>query len=81
MLRHVRDGIRVSCVSWVAGLPTQTDDPAAAREMLVPRQPIGRLDTPEEATVVVGHLASDKARFVTGGALVIDGGLTAGLRS
>ena len=41
------------------------------------RQPMGRLGTPEEIATSVVYLASDDAAFVTGTALVIDGGLTA----
>jgi NAD(P)-dependent dehydrogenase (short-subunit alcohol dehydrogenase family) len=38
---------------------------------------MGRLGTPEEIATSVVYLASDDAAFVTGTALVIDGGLTA----
>ena len=38
---------------------------------------MGRLGTPEEIAHAVLYLLSDQAAFVTGTALVIDGGLTA----
>ena len=38
---------------------------------------MGRLGTPDEIAAAVLYLASDDAAFVTGTALVIDGGLTA----
>jgi NAD(P)-dependent dehydrogenase (short-subunit alcohol dehydrogenase family) len=38
---------------------------------------MGRLGAPEEIATSVVYLASDDAAFVTGTALVIDGGLTA----
>ncbi|HSJ94706.1 MAG TPA: SDR family oxidoreductase [Gaiellaceae bacterium] len=41
------------------------------------RQPLGRLGTPEEIAEAVVYLASDRAGFVTGSVLTIDGGLTA----
>ncbi len=48
----------------------------AARAAFIARQPMGRLGTPEEIAKLVVYLASDDAQFVTGQALVIDGGLT-----
>jgi NAD(P)-dependent dehydrogenase (short-subunit alcohol dehydrogenase family) len=38
---------------------------------------LGRLGTPEEVAAVALFLASDQASFVTGHALVVDGGWTA----
>ena len=48
----------------------------AARAAFIARQPMGRLGTPEEIAKLAVYLASDDAQFVTGQALVIDGGLT-----
>ncbi|MBN8875497.1 MAG: SDR family oxidoreductase [Rhodospirillales bacterium] len=48
----------------------------AARAAFVARQPMGRLGTPEEIADLAVYLASDSAQFVTGQAVVIDGGLT-----
>lgn len=41
---------------------------------------LGRFGQPEEMAAVAAFLASDDASFVTGHALVADGGMTAGLR-
>jgi 2-keto-3-deoxy-L-fuconate dehydrogenase len=78
---HVRDGIRVNCVCpgtvdspWVQRL---VRDVGEDMEALKARQPMGRLGTPEEIAASVSYLVSDAAAFVTGTALVIDGGLTA----
>jgi NAD(P)-dependent dehydrogenase (short-subunit alcohol dehydrogenase family) len=38
---------------------------------------MGRMGTPEEIAAAVLYVASDAAAFITGTALVIDGGLTA----
>ena len=47
-----------------------------ARQMFVDRQPMGRLGTPEEIAAMAVYLASDEARFTTGGVHIVDGGWT-----
>ncbi|HLI05705.1 MAG TPA: glucose 1-dehydrogenase [Ktedonobacteraceae bacterium] len=47
------------------------------RQQLHARQPIGRMGRPDEVACAALYLASDEAAFVTGSALVIDGGWTA----
>jgi NAD(P)-dependent dehydrogenase (short-subunit alcohol dehydrogenase family) len=47
------------------------------RQQLHSRQPIGRMGRPDEIAHAALYLASDEAAFVTGSALVIDGGWTA----
>jgi NAD(P)-dependent dehydrogenase (short-subunit alcohol dehydrogenase family) len=47
------------------------------RQQLHARQPIGRMGRPDEIAFAALYLASDEAAFVTGSALVIDGGWTA----
>ncbi|MEU7693360.1 SDR family oxidoreductase [Microbispora hainanensis] len=39
--------------------------------------PIGRIGQPEEIAAFVAFLLSDEARFITGAALAVDGGITA----
>ncbi len=48
----------------------------AAREAFIARQPMGRLGTPDEIAALAVYLASDAAQFITGQAVIIDGGLT-----
>ena len=81
-LDHVADHVRVNCICpgtvdspWVRRL---LDDAGEPLDALVARQPLGRLGTPEEIAAAVLYVASDAAAFMTGSALVIDGGLTAG---
>lgn len=45
-----------------------------ARASFVARQPMGRLGTPEEVAELVVYLASAESAFMTGNAIVIDGG-------
>jgi len=48
----------------------------AARTAFVARQPMGRLGTPQEIAALAVYLSGDDAQFITGQAIVIDGGLT-----
>jgi 2-keto-3-deoxy-L-fuconate dehydrogenase len=48
----------------------------AAREAFIARQPMARLGSPEEIAALAVYLASDAAQFITGQAVVIDGGPT-----
>jgi NAD(P)-dependent dehydrogenase (short-subunit alcohol dehydrogenase family) len=79
---HVADGVRVNAVCpgtvdspWVRRLVNEVGE---SLDALRDRQPMGRLGTPTEIADAVLYLLSDQAAFVTGTALVIDGGLSAG---
>ena len=48
----------------------------AARTGFIARQAMGRLGTPEEIAAMAVYLGSDETQFITGQALVIDGGWT-----
>ncbi len=50
------------------------EDPKAAYEMFSKRQPVGRMARAEEIAEMAVYLASDASAFVTGSAMVIDGG-------
>lgn len=78
---HVAEGVRVNAVCpgtvdspWVRRL---VDEVGESLDALRERQPMGRLGTPAEIADAVLYLLSDQAAFVTGTALVIDGGLSA----
>ena len=75
-------GVRVNCIC-----PGIIDTPLVARafgsseeirETMHRFHPLGRMGKPIEIAKCVLFLASDDASFVTGHALVIDGGITAG---
>ena len=52
------------------------NDPKAAMQNFIDRQPVGRLGQPSEMAEVVAFLLSDNAAYVTGTHFVLDGGLT-----
>ena len=82
---HARQGIRVNCLC-----PGDTDTPLLhqeARELGEPEReflqgaasrPLQRVGSPEEIAHAALFLASDASSFVTGAALVVDGGGLAG---
>ena len=53
-----------------------TGDAEAARRAFVARQPMGRLGSAEEIAAAALYLASPQSAFVTGHAMVIDGGFS-----
>ena len=70
-------GIRVNCVS-----PGCIDTDMNAgyseeeRKELEDRTPLGRVGTPGDVAKAVAFLASDKASFITGADLLVDGGFS-----
>jgi len=82
---HATQGIRVNCVCpgrvetpFVTARLREYPDPEAAYRQMSSTQAIGRMGRPEEIAAAVLYLASDEAAFVTGSALIIDGGWSAG---
>jgi NAD(P)-dependent dehydrogenase (short-subunit alcohol dehydrogenase family) len=84
-LDHGPQGIRVNCIC-----PGDTDTAMLRQEAAQlgepvdrfladsAQRPLGRLGLPEEIAQAALYLASDAASFVTGAALAVDGGGTAG---
>ena len=82
---HATQGIRVNCVCpgrvetpFVTARLREYPDPDAAYRQMAATQAVGRMGRPEEIAAAVLYLASDEAAFVTGSALIIDGGWSAG---
>ena len=81
---HGRQGIRVNCVC-----PGDVDTPMLPEDARLRgmkwqdylagcnNRPMGRIGTPDEIAKAVLFLASDDSSFMTGAALVVDGGGTA----
>jgi NAD(P)-dependent dehydrogenase (short-subunit alcohol dehydrogenase family) len=83
---HGREGIRVHaiCPGYInAGLAEgyfeSQPDPAKAREEAGSLHALGRIGQPEEVARAAVFLASNDASFMTGSAVVVDGGFSAGL--
>lgn len=51
-------------------------DPVQAEKDFIARQPLGRLATVDDIAPQVVYLLSDESRFVTGQAVLVDGGVT-----
>lgn len=82
MALELAPAVRVNCVCPTATDTdmgrqnfSSTDDARQRFEALIP---MGRLLTPEEVAAAIVYLASHEARTITGTALTIDGGRTAG---
>ena len=74
--------IRVNCIC-PGGINTplisnRLGDAGQAGELLAMVQPLKRAGRPEDIAAMALYLASDEAVFVTGSAMVVDGGFTAG---
>ena len=81
-LDYARYRIRVNCVcpgfTRTPLLDALLKDPDKAAR-LVKLHPLGRLGTPEDIASAVLFLASEQASWITGQALAVDGGFSAGV--
>jgi len=76
--RYGRDGIRCNVVApgFILTETAARGVSEAGRARLAEQNPLGRLGTPEDVAHVVGFLLSDRAGFVNGQVVRVDGGLT-----
>jgi 2-keto-3-deoxy-L-fuconate dehydrogenase len=83
----VKLGVRCNCIcpgtvqspslnDRIAANAAAAGSVEAARAAFIARQAMGRLGTPEEIAMMAVYLASDEAVFVTGQAMIVDGGIS-----
>ena len=82
-IEYVKDNIRVSCVcpapvDTALGRQVRSDPNWPIAEPTRRSAPIGRRAAPEDIAKAVLFLASDESAYITGTALMVDGGWTAG---
>ena len=84
-LDHAESQVRINCICpgrvetpFVQARIKEYPDPAKAYKEMSATQALGRMGSPEEIAAAAVYLASDESAFVTGSALIIDGGLSAG---
>jgi len=83
-----RAGVRVNCIcpgfienTRLFDFAFGSEGMAEARERYRQEHKLGRFGRPDEIAGAASFLASDDSSFVTGHALVVDGGFTAGMRT
>jgi NAD(P)-dependent dehydrogenase (short-subunit alcohol dehydrogenase family) len=79
-LETVNSGIRVNCVApgtTDTGMLTRFTGTPENKAALVANVPMERLGHPDEIADAIVFIASDKASYITGTVLNVDGGLTA----
>ncbi|EPC02737.1 hypothetical protein L861_10350 [Litchfieldella anticariensis FP35 = DSM 16096] len=79
----VKQGIRCNAICpgtvdtpSLRGRIAAAADPVQAEKDFIARQPMGRLAEVSDITPLVVYLLSDESRFVTGQAMLVDGGVT-----
>jgi NAD(P)-dependent dehydrogenase (short-subunit alcohol dehydrogenase family) len=79
-----RDRIRVNCIcpgvisTPIWGAMPGMDDPAVLEQTLGQAQTIRRVGRPEDIASMALFLASDESQWITGQAMIVDGGVTVG---
>ena len=84
-LDHAKEGIRVNAVcpgsvdtDMIHAAWQQFGDVELARRLWAEKHPLGRIASADEVGRAILFLASEDASFITGAALPVDGGITAG---
>lgn len=82
---HATENIRVNCIcpgivetEMVADVIAKASDPEEVRRVREALHAMGRFGQPEDIAGLVVFLSSDESKWITGAALPVDGGYTAG---
>ncbi|MBP3039972.1 SDR family oxidoreductase [Bacillaceae bacterium Marseille-Q3522] len=76
-LTYAKQGIRINSVSpGYVETPLLMKLPKETTDAMVEKHPIGRLGKPEEIANAILFLVSERASFITGASLSVDGGYT-----
>jgi NAD(P)-dependent dehydrogenase (short-subunit alcohol dehydrogenase family) len=82
---HAHEQIRVNCIcpgivetEMVSDVIMNAPNPEEVRQVREALHPLGRFGQPEDIAGMAVFLASDEARWITGAAMPVDGGYTAG---
>lgn len=83
-LDHAQEKIRVNCIcpalvetEMALQALSRTPDPEAEKKRRSSEIPLGRLGKPEDVAEMAVYLASEESSWITGTAVLLDGGLTA----
>jgi NAD(P)-dependent dehydrogenase (short-subunit alcohol dehydrogenase family) len=84
-LDHAETGVRFNCICpgrvetpFVQARLREYADPKKAYEEMTATQALKRMARPDEIAAAALYLAADESEFVTGSAMIIDGGWSAG---
>ena len=84
-LDHSHTGVRFNCICpgrvetpWILARLKDYPDPEQAYRDMAATQLNGRMLKPEEVAAAALYLAADESAMVTGSAMILDGGWTAG---
>lgn len=84
-LDHSHTGVRFNCICpgrvetpWILSRLKEYPDPEQAYRDMAATQLNGRMLKPEEVAAAALYLAADESAMVTGSAMILDGGWTAG---
>lgn len=83
-IEHAADGVRVNVVSPSAcetglflEMVSRAPDPAAIKQMVAERTPMGRLGTEADVVETIMFLTSEDSSYISGTTIPLDGGLAA----
>jgi len=83
-LDHAHENVRSNCIcpsivetELVQGLFSASEEGKALRKARIGQIPIGRMGRPEDVAELAVFLASDESSWLTGAAILLDGGLSA----